>query len=117
MYTERSKEREDRIKIAEPRLMSKCLEILSEFTNRSLDVNGNSTFSSTPEIEKVVQSYMQIVLQILNGYMDTQDEQFLKHLPQWYSHLSNLILSPSKEIRAALKNVFDRSGKLKGISN
>jgi len=109
MYSERSKDREDRVKISEERLLKKIHEILTAFSNKEAEV------SPSAEVEKVTREYVQIILQLLKGIIDFYDEQFLKHLPAFYPLFANLVMTANKEIRLLLKDLFTRAGKIMGF--
>jgi len=113
MYAEAGKDSSERIAISEPRLTKKCHEVLTEYIQTGVDVNNK--YANNPEVEKVITAYWQIISQILKGILDLYDEQFMKHLAFFYPTMCELIVSPSKDLRQVLRDIFTKVGKMKNL--
>eukprot|EP01114_Cavostelium_apophysatum_P013913 TRINITY_DN3475_c0_g1_i1.p1 TRINITY_DN3475_c0_g1~~TRINITY_DN3475_c0_g1_i1.p1 ORF type:complete len:1736 (+),score=542.67 TRINITY_DN3475_c0_g1_i1:271-5478(+) len=113
MYAESSENEKDKIEVAEERFITKTQDILKEFTSKATNVNSNAVHS--PEVDRILSSYVPIVLQILRGVSDFRDDQFVKHLSVFYPILTDLILIHNREVRLVLREFFLRSGKLNNI--
>jgi len=85
---------------------------LVQYAQKNSDPNSQIEGST---IKRVVSSYTAIVVQILIGLKDLQDQQFQKYLSFFYPAMSELILVDSKDIKEVLKDIFGRIGKMTNI--
>eukprot|EP01102_Stenamoeba_stenopodia_P013643 TRINITY_DN4457_c0_g1_i1.p1 TRINITY_DN4457_c0_g1~~TRINITY_DN4457_c0_g1_i1.p1 ORF type:complete len:1012 (-),score=220.65 TRINITY_DN4457_c0_g1_i1:165-2924(-) len=103
---------EERVELAEPRILKRVREIIEEFL--SLEVIVNSSQKTNEEL-RYYQSKVPVVELALQQIINYNDEQFLKHSALFYPLFSELILTETKIIRGALKDIFLRIGRLHSI--
>jgi len=109
MYGEKQKDSATRNQIAEPRLMTKCTEIITDYVTRIADNNK-------PENKKIISAYNQIIIQIIKGILDLYDEQLRSHTKTLYPLLCELITcDQSKDLRTLLRKVMLRIGQLHAL--
>lgn len=63
----------------------------------------------------MIVGYSQIIVQVLKGVEHFYDEQLEKHLAIFYPLMGDLIMCESVEIRAILKLLYARIGKMKNL--
>jgi len=109
MYGEKQKDSATRNQIAEPRLMTKCKEIITDYATRIAENNK-------PENKKIISAYNQIIIQIIKGILDLYDEQLRSHTKTLYPLLCELITcDQSKDLRTLLRKVMFRIGQLHAL--
>mmetsp|Transcript_25091 Transcript_25091/g.27905 ORF Transcript_25091/g.27905 Transcript_25091/m.27905 type:complete len:953 (+) Transcript_25091:2-2860(+) len=106
----KSAEDEDRVKLAEERLVSGLLTTISDFSRMILKE------TASPHEKRIQSDYVPLVCVALNGFEKFTDSQFDKHLSKFYPTFTDLILCKSIKIRNILRKVLQRAGQLRVCS-
>ncbi|KAK5575280.1 hypothetical protein RB653_010537 [Dictyostelium firmibasis] len=101
LYSEKDVDVENRSVHSEFRLINLCQELIQIYIS-----NPNET---------IVQS--STILQILQGILSFDDGKFLRNTSIFYELLIQLLVQENKEIRANLRDILIRIGKLQGTIN
>jgi len=98
LYGETKVDVQNRVERSEERLITRCRAILTEFVEE-LDVANK----------------VPIIIQILKSLLQLEESQFIKNSGIFYTHLANLMLTDSRDVRVTLRDVMMRLGKVKDL--